>query len=264
MPLVQAILYYIPTFILGIAMVSIALFLSIGGLLIIRAYIPTHKIKLHNDIAGFIFATVGVIYAVLLAFMVIVSWQSFDQSITDVTREASSISSMYRDSAALDPSFRTKLVAVLDDYVTAIVKEEWPLLAKGQKSQHVQVIQENLWKTFTQADPKGEVQKAFYAEMIAKLNNAGELRRERLIDSRTGIHPVLWFVLVAGGLLTILFPLFFGTENFVAQVLMTGILATLIALILMTVMVMDYPFTGDIKIPTETFTSSLTHLATVK
>jgi hypothetical protein len=36
------------------------------GLYVIRAFHSPAKLKLHNDVAGFIFATIGVTYAVLL------------------------------------------------------------------------------------------------------------------------------------------------------------------------------------------------------
>jgi phosphotransferase system glucose/maltose/N-acetylglucosamine-specific IIC component len=42
----------------------------------------------HNDVAGFIIAVVGVIYAVLLAFVVIVSWEKFNSAESVVGEEA--------------------------------------------------------------------------------------------------------------------------------------------------------------------------------
>jgi hypothetical protein len=196
--------------------------------------------------------------------MVIVAWQDFHQASSNVAMEASNISSVYRDCAVFSAPFKEKMFSALDDYITAIVKEEWPLIAKGEKSRHVQDLQENLWKIMAQYKPRTEAEKAFYTEAINKLNNAGELRRQRLVDSMVGIHPVLWFVLICGGILTILFTLFFGTENFGAQLLMTSILSTLIALILTTIMLMNYPYTGDIRISSDTFLRSLTHYAKIK
>lgn len=70
----------------------------------------------------------------------------------------------------------------------------------------------------------------------------------RIIDSGTGVHGIIWFVLIAGGLITIIFSFFFGTENHGAQVIMTVLLAALIALILFTVLELDYPFSGDFTI----------------
>jgi high-affinity Fe2+/Pb2+ permease len=80
------------------------------------------------------------------------------------------------------------------------------------------------------------------------MNNAVEMRRQRLVDSQTGIHPSLWFVLLLGGLITVVFTFFFGSDNLAAQLIMTTLLAILIVLILFTILVMDFPFTGDLSI----------------
>ena len=49
----------------------------------------------NNEIAGFKFATVGVIYAVLLAFSVIVVWEKFNDAQTTVAGEASATAALF-------------------------------------------------------------------------------------------------------------------------------------------------------------------------
>jgi hypothetical protein len=55
-------------------------------------------------------------------------------------------------------------------------------------------------------------------------------------------------VLLAGALMTLGYPSFFGTSNLVAQILMTASLAALVALTGFVAIVLDYPFTGDVQI----------------
>ncbi|MGY1704454.1 hypothetical protein ACI79C_07760 [Geodermatophilus sp. SYSU D00697] len=57
----------------------------------------------HDDVVGFIIAVVGVIYAVLLGFVVIVTWEAFNEAESIVGQEASTLRSMYRESAAFPP-----------------------------------------------------------------------------------------------------------------------------------------------------------------
>jgi len=51
---------------------------------------PRHAdyLRGNNEIAGFKFATFGVIFAVLLAFAIILIWERFNQADTDVANEA--------------------------------------------------------------------------------------------------------------------------------------------------------------------------------
>ena len=46
--------------------------------------------------AGFILAVVGVVYAVLLAFVVVIVWQQFDSARADADREATIVLALYR------------------------------------------------------------------------------------------------------------------------------------------------------------------------
>ncbi|MCX5751856.1 MAG: DUF4239 domain-containing protein [Candidatus Saganbacteria bacterium] len=261
MPLIQSILLNVPTVVIGMVIILGFVGLSIAGVFLVRKFVPHNTLKLHNDVAGFIFSTIGVIYAVLLAFMVIVTWQSFDQANTNVTREANCLGALYRDSVAFSPAFQRELHSTLDSYVDAIIKEEWPLLARGERSEHVQELSNHLWQIYGSYQPKTDTEKLFFAETLRKKNEASELRRLRIYDSRVGIHPILWFVLVAGGIITILFPLFLGTENFLPQLIMVSLLAALIGLILFTIMAMEYPFSGSVCVTPDAFKVILQDLA---
>lgn len=249
---VQYLLLNVPTVILGIFTVAIFLVFSLGGLLIVRAFIPFHRVKPHNDVAGFIFATIGVIYAVLLAFMVIVAWQAFDEANSNLVREANYLGDLCRDAIAFPPEFQTQIKAAVEQYITANI-EEWPLLARGEWSPKVQKLSGDLYRLYASYEPRTEVEKIFLTESVHKRNEAGELRRLRIYESQHGIHAILWFVLLAGGLITVIFTMFFGTENFLPHLMMSSLLAVLIALVLFTIMAMDFPFTGDIAIKPEPF-----------
>jgi hypothetical protein len=67
---------------------------------------------------------------------------------------------------------------------------------------------------------------------------------------------VLWLVLVAGALITLGYPSF-GTSNITAQILMTAALAALVPLTAFVAIVLDYPFTGDVRISRAPFEQSL-------
>ncbi|MDD5594320.1 MAG: DUF4239 domain-containing protein, partial [Candidatus Margulisbacteria bacterium] len=239
--------------VLGLVIVAAYVGFSVLGLFIIRAFFPPHKFKLHNDVAGSIFATLGVIYAVLLAFMVIVTWQNYDEANKNAAREANYLADLYRDSTPLPAAFRSELKTDLKNYVDSIINDEWPIMARGERSAKVQAAQGKLWSLYGGFLPKNETAKVFFAESVKKLNEACETRRQRLLDATSGIHPILYFVLIFGGLLTVAYMLLFGSENFGPQLIMTSMLAALIALTLFTIVALDYPFTGDISIKPDVF-----------
>lgn len=260
MPFIQTLLVHLPAWLFGLLMIVVYVTIAIASLLVIRKIYPHHKCKPHNDIAGFIFATLGVIYAVLLAFIVVITWQDFDKAQDVTVHEANYIAALYRDSTPFPAEFRAELKSELTNYVNAIINEEWQMMAKGQRSASVQRIQGELWQLYGGFQPKNETQKIFFAESVKKLNQAAEMRRQRIVYADTGIHPILYFVLIVGSFITIAFTMLFGTENLVPHMVMVSLLAALIAITLFTVIAMDYPFTGDISITPDVFKNILSSL----
>ena len=55
--------------------VVVPVLVAVAGLLFVQRLVPSRLRQEHNDVAGFIYAVLGVAYAVLLAFVVIVVWE---------------------------------------------------------------------------------------------------------------------------------------------------------------------------------------------
>lgn len=248
MPFNQQLLLWVPSWLLCIIMLLFSVFFSVAGLYITRAFISHQKLKVHNDVAGPIFSTLGVIYAVILAFVVVIIWENFDRAGLNVDQEANCLVDLYMDSGSFSQPGKNELRSLLQEYESALINDEWPLLAKGISSLKVDSILHKIWGFYGSYIPKSITDEVFFKESVHKLNNLGELRRMRILDSRTGLPALLWAVLIIGGVITVMFVFFFGTENFRAQLVMTVLLAALIALILFTILALDFPFTGAMSI----------------
>jgi hypothetical protein len=235
------------------AIIAVTVVISISGVLLVRRYFGVGYFKRHHDVAGPIFNTAGVIYAVLLGFVLVIVWQDYDKTNDNAVREVDCYVDIYRDLAGMDEPFRSQARSALIDYLHVLKDEEWPLLAYGEHSMKAEKMAADCWQLVAAYVPVGENQKAFYAEILHKMNEAGELRQQRIIDAATGINPVLWFILIVGGLINVIFMLFFGSENIKAQIVMTMLLSMLIGLVLLTILIMDFPFSGDVSIGPRVF-----------
>jgi len=262
MPFIQFLLFNVPTILLGILIILIYASLTILSLVIIRKHYPTHRRKSHNDIAGFIFATLGVIYAVILAFIVVITWEDFDKANEITSKEANCIASLYQNTEPFPDEFRLQLKDELTQYVNAIVSDEWEKMTKGGRSSQVEEIQRKLVRLYSGFHPKNEIQKIFLIESVKKMNEASEMRRLRLVYAATGIHPLLYAILIAGSFIIIAFTMLFGTENHTEQLIMTASLAAMIAFALFTIIALDYPFTGTFSIEPDVFKNMLPALLT--
>jgi len=253
----QWMLLNIPTWVIAAVMIVISVGIAVGGVLLVRRLVDIRKFKEHHDIAGPIFSTIGVIYAVLLAFVLVIVWQDFDRAQNNTIMEANYFVDIYRDAGGLPEPFRSQFREANENYLEAVVKYEWPLMQSGEMSSEAQTLAEKVWDLTATFDPQTVKEQIFFSEMLEKMNNSIEMRRQRLQEARTGLHPSLWFVLILGGIITVVFTFFFGSENLFAQLTMTIMLAVLIALILFTILIMDLPYSGDLRISVAPFEQAL-------
>ena len=101
--------------------------LAMTAQVLIRRSVGVETLVKNNEIAGFKFATVGVIYAVLLAFSVIVVWEKFNDAQTSVAEEAGATAALFRYAEGKEPE-AAALRAALVNYLKAAIDEEWPAM----------------------------------------------------------------------------------------------------------------------------------------
>jgi Protein of unknown function (DUF4239) len=218
--------------------------LAMSGTLVVRHFFTLSQLRTNNEVAGFKFATVGVLYAVLLAFAVVVVWEKFTQAENEVATEAGAVATLFRLWPGMGEASET-LQAATATYVRAVIEEEWPAMAAGGESEVVTAALTELYDTALRAQLSGAGSEVFY-EVLYQLDQATQARRARIVLASGAVPGVLWVVLCGGAVVTVGFTFFFGTENLRAQVLMTGALSLLIFSGLLIIVAIDRPFSGTV------------------
>lgn len=207
----------------------------------------------HNDLAGFIFAVVGVIYAVLLAFIAVGVWERFTAAESRTYDEAGQILIVYRDSEAFGKD-GLQVRHLLREYVESIITQEWPSLHDGREASGIATGKvTRVAKALRSLKPHTDAQLAIYENTLSAFGNALLDRDTRLSQDVTGLNDVMWWIVMAGAIITIGFTFLFGFKNNAMQSAMIGTLATLIGLVIFLTMSMDYPFQGDIQVHPDAF-----------
>jgi hypothetical protein len=250
-----------PTPLFGLVFVGGTVALSLLGMVLVRRTISVATLEAHNDVAGVIYAVIGTIYAVLLAFVVLTVWEEWDRAEWHTEEEAEAIGALARIADGLPDPDRGQARQALLDYARTVRDDEWAAMADVGRSERAAALFEQIWNIFEQGQPVTEREKALYSESLSRFEDLSKARAARLYESNNSLPHVMWAVLSAGAIVTIGFGLFLGVKNARAQAAITIALSATIGLMLFLVHVMDLPFRGDVRIQPHAFDAVLLDLA---
>ena len=233
--------------------VCVPVLVAVVGLLLVQRLVPPDRREEQNNVAGFIYAVLGVAYAVVLAFMLIAVWQDYKTAQTNVESEANELAGVYFLASRLPEPERTHVQDLARMYARVVVEQEWPMMEQGQTSPRADSLLRQLRFELLEFDPHTRGEQVLYERGLTDLHNAVDARSSRLLQVREGIPNLLWVVLVVGGVITVSFTYLFGLKSNVAHALIVAALTLLICGILFTIGEFNNPFSGPVEIQPEAF-----------
>jgi hypothetical protein len=240
-----------PLWLSGVLVVGLTTLVAMLGPALVRRYVGFERLRANNEVAGFKFATMGVLYAVLLAFAIIVVWQKYADAESTVAKEAGAAATIYHLSRGLGEAPGAALRAAVTGYLKVVISEEWPAMDQGKSSGAANKALRAIYGVLLQAGSVRQQDTALMSEIFYQLDQLTQTRRARLVAAEGAVPGVVWSVLFGGAFLTIGFALFFGSTNLRAQMLMMALLSALIFSELLVIVAIDRPFTGTVKVGPE-------------
>jgi Protein of unknown function (DUF4239) len=120
-----------PIWVSGAIIVGLGTLLSVLGTVLVRRYANVKRLTPDTEIAGFKFGTIGVLYAVLLAFAIIVVWEKYSDAELDVVQEAGAAENIYRLSQGLSDTARVAVLRSVANYLKTAINVDWPTMDQG-------------------------------------------------------------------------------------------------------------------------------------
>jgi Protein of unknown function (DUF4239) len=241
-----------PFWLSGFIVIVVPTALAMLGPVLVRRFVMLERLTTNNEVAGFKFAVLGVVYAVLLGFAVIVVWEKFHDAEAAVAQEAGASLALARLAGGLpqgsQPGQGGALRARVSAYLHAAIEQDWPAAARAKLNPAATQALNELYRTVLGDRPEDPDGGALQSEMLHQLDQLTQARRARLMLSQGVVPGVVWTVLALGAVVTVGFTFFFGTINLRAQVLMTGLLALIIFLGLEVIVTVNRPFTGPVSV----------------
>ncbi|GJF11213.1 hypothetical protein NGTWS1803_19130 [Mycolicibacterium cyprinidarum] len=241
-------LLQIPAPILGFLWVAVIVGFSVGGLLVFRKVVSHTRLEYSNTVSSTMFQLAGVLYAVLVAFVVVVVWEQFGDAEDASGREAAAIADLIRDSAALPAESQAQVQQTLIAYTRDVVNDEFPRMHRGETVEEQSDQLNAVWAAYLLVQPETRNEIAFFDHAITRLSDLDTDRKMRVSTGEASVPGELWVLLVGGGGVVMAFTFLFGTRDLMLHALAVGLTAALLAFVFFLIFALEHPFVGELSV----------------
>jgi hypothetical protein len=237
--------------IVGMAVISAA------AAVLVRRYVAFETLRRHHEVGSAVFLQMGVVFAVLLAFVFTEVWGEYNAAEQAIADESSSLIGAARLSGGLSDRAAEGVRQSIVDYLKTVIEDEWPAMAKLHASSKAEKAFDDLWSRVSKLEVANDRDGAIRSQLLAQLASAGQQRGTRIFQAANGLPTIIWTLLILFAVILAGFLLFFGVEFVWSQALFTGAFAGSVAFVLVLIRLLDYPFVGDLGLSAELFRTAL-------
>ena len=237
--------YDLPIWLSTILVLGLALLVGLGSSLGLQKLFKLRATKEEKEVAINLMQVVAAYVGIMIAFAGVQVWQDFSDAKAAVSHEAATAAQLYQDLTIFGPESRAARGA-LRTYVVSVTRDEWPMLEEGQGSEATEAALQAVFYEIGTLQPNDTRTGAIYEEMLGKLNDLIDLRRDRIIESQTSIPLILWTIGLVGSLLTVAYASAFTPTRF--NVTMIAGISLTLGLVFLFILTVDYPFKGEFSV----------------
>jgi hypothetical protein len=225
---------------------------AVGLMYLVRRRSSVDHFFIEIERGAGIFAFLGTAFAVILAFVVLEAFQSFNDAKEGAEEEATAVVQLSRTAQFFPPAERDPIQAVLICYGRAVIHQEWPAMKQGERSPAVQIWVNRFQGDLKQLHPETPGEEAAFLQLLGQQDKRTDARRARLSEANRALPAPVWFFLALGAFITVGFALFFADrrEHFIVQGSLIAAITALVVSGLLLVWFLDHPYrnsSGSIK-----------------
>lgn len=235
---------------------------ALAGLALTPRLVPAPVLRKHNDVSGFVFGAVGVVYGAALAFVFVLVWEQFSDARRSAAAEAASAVTLLRAFASFESAEDARaLNASLLEYARVVIDREFPAVGAQADSPEGRAKILQLWRRVGQLKPASDADGRLHGIALAQLAELQRYRAMRIYAANDDIPAPIWLVILLGGVLTIGHTFMFGAESRRLHRVLATALAGAIGLVVFAIVLLDHPFAGSTRVLPEGYQRLIEHQA---
>ncbi|OBF28901.1 hypothetical protein A5724_26140 [Mycobacterium sp. ACS1612] len=211
----------------------------------------------HNGALSPFLTCVGLVYGALLGFVIVVAWEQFSSAETNVSNEASTLITMYRQTVGMPAEEQTQMRVLLRKYTDAIAGPEWAnAMRAGTGTETARDALNEMYRVL--GGEKSSVGSSPISQkFLDQLTTLASQRNQRILDAKPRIPGLLWTGLLFGGVVLLGLGGFMRLGSLRAHFGLLSAVAVLLGLLLFIVFWLDHPFGNELGVTSAPFEQSL-------
>jgi hypothetical protein len=243
----------LPTPILVIVVVGSAVVVGLGGFLLMRRLVPSVSAHAESRSLSSAFGMVTGLFSFVLAFTIGQLYGNFTRANADARQEATVVAQVLRTSAGL-PGLNVQLRREVLAYADEVRLHEWKRMEQGQATVAAWHDVDAMYRTLEQH--RNLSSNPLYGQTLNQLNQLVLARRTRLDDANLSLPVVFQVMLLFGAALALSTTFYFKPFGERIQVAMIGAASALVGTAMLVALMLDYPYSGSIAVPSAPFDPS--------
>ena len=234
----------------------VAMSVGVGSVFLANRILPKPVAEGHNSTLSPFLTCVALVYGPLLGFTVVVAWGHFSSAEANVAHEASTLTTMYRQTVFMPVPEQTQMRELLRKCVKTVEGPEGSKQDVGSTPDTAQTALTEMYKVLAR-EQSGVALNAASGEFVSQLTVLASERNQRMLDGQPQRPGLLWAGLLAGGVVLVALSGFMRLDSTRGHVVLSGAIALLLGLLLFIVFWLDHPFENPLGITYAPFQQSL-------
>ena len=186
---------------------------AIVAMLLVRRNAPDGSYFHDSDRAAGVFGVLATGFAVLLGFVVFLSFTSYDAARAGAESEARIVAQQVETAQLFPPAVSAELTAELVCYARSVAGVQWDRMEAGTLREDLNPWAVRLFETLQGVEPETPTEQAAYSKWLDERSAREDARDDRIHGAIGVIPSPLWVVLFFTAALIFIYMLFFADSG---------------------------------------------------
>jgi hypothetical protein len=230
---------------------------AISGAVSVRRFAPSWLSTESQDSVAAAAGMVMTFFALVVAFEVVNLYTSYEGASTSVAAEANSLNELAQNALVFPATERGRIDTAITHYIVEVRTHEFAILRSGGQDPHAEQLLDDVVHSVQAYSPTTQTQIAFYDASVSQLSSLVTERQNRLDHAESSIPISFAILIILLAIVSIAVSLFLRTHHRWLDLTLVAGLAIVIGAGIVTVLMLQYPFSGSLAVSSDAFTRGM-------